>query len=254
MKRRTPGVSVTRLDYPADEGSQEVWFGQARMVIKRATNPHDHTKLVANEFVCARLGMALGVPIPMGDAGVLSDEQRAWVSAQVEFEGQVFPPADVDRAVAERPWDVAAVATFDVWVGNDDRHEGNIIYNPQVGLWAIDFERALGAEDSGTPAFYTKHRDDAPKIWALEGVEIERKYFKPWTERIKSFPSSGLEAILLEARYRDLLSKTEAEWMTKLLAYRQHRIIELLDRSMKWSDREADKEETWLPTTELGLS
>ncbi len=60
---------MLRLEYPADEGSQDVWFGQARVVVKSNGEPHSPSKLVANEFVCARLALALGVPVRWATRG-----------------------------------------------------------------------------------------------------------------------------------------------------------------------------------------
>lgn len=242
MKRRTPGVSVLRLNYPANEGSQTVWFGEARVVVKADAEPHAPSQLVTNEFICARLAMALGVPAPMGEAGLIDGRQRAWISAQIEYNGQEFPPADMSAALRERPYDVAAMAAFDIWVHNEDRHEGNVIYHPEVGLWAIDFEHALGAADSGNAEVLAGIKDASTRIWALDGLTLDAEHFRPWCARIKAFPKSGLDATLKEARNRDLLNAAEAKEIASFLTHRQVRIHELVSKSLKWKSDSGEEE------------
>ncbi len=115
------------------------------------------------------------------------------------------------------------------------------------------FEKALGGDSAGDAQYHRHHRDDA-RVWAMDGVSVDRKYFQPWAERVKGFPRSAIEATLKEARYRDLITTDEATALRGWLEYRQTRIKDLLARSMAWSAKGTGEEEAWKTLPEPGTS
>lgn len=230
VTRRSVGVAVERLYGEATEGSNDVWHGSARVVVK-TVDPHSNPGLAANEFIAARLAMALGVPVPMGDAADW-EGRRAFVSAQVDIEGQVPPPADVSSVVAEMSAEAAMIFIFDVLVLNDDRHEENLLYHPKVGLWAIDHEQALGGEAVMDPVALARLTSSPISIPCDAFLDLDPTDLLGPAWRVKSLQVAAIEAATKEAQVRRLLTGAQAQAVTKFLKYRRDHIDSLTHRSL----------------------
>lgn len=94
---------------------------------------------IANEIVAARVGQALGLPIP---AGVIAEHERTlyYLSLDVSREGKTLPPVLPDVFVADEPLLAAGSLVFDILIANNDRNAGNIARDeafdpPRVSLF-----------------------------------------------------------------------------------------------------------------------
>ncbi|MGF6635502.1 HipA family kinase [Paraburkholderia sp. MM6662-R1] len=114
------------------------------------------------ESACAWLARYLGLPAP--------EALWVWVEANRVTDGWPYPgtsrlcfgtehipnalPMNLDRlsddylAAHMKIDDVllAKIAMFDAFIGNDDRHDGNILWSPAKGVFLIDHEKAMGGE------------------------------------------------------------------------------------------------------------
>lgn len=103
--------------------------------------------VVANELICARLGMMAGVPVV---PGVLleadTDGEPAYLSLRFGAHNERPPPVIPTEAVRLLPKKSAMVAAFDMWICNRDRHDENVAMKKRGGhaeLLAFDHDRAL---------------------------------------------------------------------------------------------------------------
>lgn len=242
--RRTPGVELTELFGAPAEGTQAVRFAGAKMVAKwddDGTSPN----LVVNEFVATRLAMALGVPVPMGDAARWEDFV-AFASAQIELEGVSLPPADMIALQAEFPEEAARIYVFDVFILNEDRHEENLLHHPKVGMWAIDHEKAMGADTVLDPVKLWTQRDRVLAYHGFDAAALDKGLVQQEVSRIQSIPEMALRAAADEARVRGLLSSHQGSSLVKFLKHRRDNIASLTNRSI-----DPRRGPTWTPTPPL---
>ena len=100
--------------------------------------------MVANEFICARLAMFMGLPSPPGAILTLDDGRLAYTSLRYRPKGESLPPIIPAQFVSEHPKLALEVVSFDCWIANDDRHESNLAYRKGLTppmLW--DHDQAL---------------------------------------------------------------------------------------------------------------
>jgi hypothetical protein len=108
---------------------QSVHVGVAG-VAKKANPGMPHA--VATELLCANLARSLLLPVP--PSFIVEDGAGVpyHVSLNFALAGQNLPPADTAALVAAHPHLACGIVMFDVWVGNIDRHNGNIAFD-QIG-------------------------------------------------------------------------------------------------------------------------
>jgi hypothetical protein len=105
---------------------------------------------VVNEYVCSRLGMAVGLPVPPATIAMDSNGKYMFVSMRFTAGLASLPPVNPAELVAGRPEVAAGIVAFDCWVGNWDRHAGNIAFVPGVsGVSVFDHGRTLLRTPSG---------------------------------------------------------------------------------------------------------
>jgi hypothetical protein len=83
---------------------------------------------VANEFICGRLGLMIGLPIPPGMVARTDDGNLAYISLRFGPKGELSPPVIPEHLVEDNPSIAAGINAFDCWIGNEDRHPGNVAY------------------------------------------------------------------------------------------------------------------------------
>jgi hypothetical protein len=225
--RRIPGASVIETNAPAAKGANEVLYGTARVLVKPN---HFATAMVANEFICARLAIGLGLPVPMGDAATLND-QSAWVSAEIVLDGVALPDVDPDVIATAAPSDVAGICVFDVWVANYDRSPDNVLYHPKIGLWAIDHEHALGGPSPSLGDL--NHEVLNPVHWPLLAPDkLNTVYLRSWCELVRQISPGMIDAALREAQARKLINTVTRVALQRFLSERSRMIDHLLEKSI----------------------
>jgi len=192
--------------------------------------------MIANEFICSRLAQVSGVPTPIGDVAYDADDEWSWVTAQISLDGQEFAPAALSAIAAARPSEAAAIAVFDVWIQNFDRHEYNLIYNSTVGLWAIDHELALTGPTSGDADYMDEHKDDLTHSFGFTAKELNRTRVREWVRHVQLLPQKVIDSTLEEARARRLVDAPKAKAIRTFLTYRQRKLATLVSDSLKFPD------------------
>jgi hypothetical protein len=102
-------------------------YDVAITTIAKGNSPETSAFTVANELVCARLGAAIGLPMP-AYAIVERDGEPYFASLDFNIEGQQLPPFNVPRITNEQPALVCGILVFDIWTLNSDRHDTNIAF------------------------------------------------------------------------------------------------------------------------------
>lgn len=170
---------------------------------------------IAAEKIAADLAAYLGLPVPPA---------RIWVKpALLDGSDEVyavslkaFPhsrPNPSSLSVARDPF-IAAIAVFDRWIGNNDRHTGNIVYDaaspadaPAAGFAYIDHGCALLPGDLARPALYAAGLQ-APKTW--------RWPFIPYEQALADIRSPGSLAHAVLQRLCDMPDTAIAEIVARL--------------------------------------
>ena len=91
----------------------------------------DQPYAVVNELICNYLARSLLLPIPPGF--IIEHEGKPhYVSLNFNLSGEELPPANVDSIVSNHPDLSCGIVLFDIWIINDDRHNGNIAYDSSI--------------------------------------------------------------------------------------------------------------------------
>ena len=83
---------------------------------------------VPNEFICAKLGTAIGLPIPPFALSKYTDGAKRLLFSSLDFNpaGMRLPPVLPELCMQHLPFLCAGVIVFDAWIANEDRHEENL--------------------------------------------------------------------------------------------------------------------------------
>jgi hypothetical protein len=117
---------LTRLDASHRNGINQAIDAEVRGIAKtNDLSPYT----IANEVVAARLGQALGLPVPTGVVAEHSG-RLFYLSLDVSKEGKALPPIIPPDFVAAQPKLAAGCVVFDIWIANYDRHAANVSHDP----------------------------------------------------------------------------------------------------------------------------
>jgi hypothetical protein len=81
---------------------------------------------IANEVIAARVGQALGLPVPTGVVAEDTTGKLYYLSLDVSKTGHTLPPAHPPDVIAAEPFLAAGSVVFDFLIANEDRHAGNL--------------------------------------------------------------------------------------------------------------------------------
>ena len=164
------------------------------------TNVPGEPHIVANEYVCARLATAVGLPVPPGFLVKKGDEPW-FVSMDFNLSGNVLPPILPDLLLAHNPQLCAGIVLFDAWVLNPDRHAKNLAHDTTTDAVVIfDHSRALMPTDRPQRE-YAEAMVDKPAIGAhcLAAVLKDASTFKYWHQRLMAVPEHQITDALKDA-------------------------------------------------------
>ena len=157
---------------------------------------------IANEIICARIGQALGLPIPASVVAEDLSKKLYYLSLDVSREGKTLPPIVPRDFVEQDPWWAAGCFVFDVVVANGDRNVSNLSRdpgftphrvsvfdhghallgtNPPIGRERLDLARdRLGciADEAGIAS------DHVFRFQALDNGPLDE-----WAKRVQKLPS-----------------------------------------------------------------
>lgn len=189
------------------------------------TSPAGAAYQVPNEYICGRLGTAIGLPVPPGTIAHLDDETPAYVLLRFGPKGDKPPPADPDKVIADREWLAAGVVIFDSWILNTDRHERNLAYIPDSGLSIFDHGHALlGTEAAKAQEHLERHKDVPALGGCLAGKLTNADQLMKWAERVARVPDD-LVTETCDAPYRlKAITRDEAKAAASVLNARKRRL------------------------------
>ena len=217
--------------WPSPDDGRESWTGQADVCVKVA--PDDYPLLLLNEFVANRLATGLGIPTPPGDVGQLHDGRFCWVSATITFLGQTPAPATGHAMAQAVPALAAATVAFDSWILNNDRHDDNVIFHRDIGLWLIDHDQCLGGKaDTQIDTVLRNCVSQVGRHRLFQAQDIDDAQLQRWNAAIRNLPLSVVDGVLEEATNRRIATKEHAGAIRRFLAARKQVIGDLTQRAL----------------------
>ncbi len=216
-------------DYVGD-GATDVRYCTLGGVVK--VNSPLQFYAVANEFICGRLALLLGLPVPPG-AIVRDGPQAAYVALRFGKEGERPPRLIASRLVQDHPAVAAGIAAFDCWIGNTDRHSGNVAYTARVPPIIFDHDRALLGTDQGEGVRRLLSLQPRAVVQGCIPPALQSAaHFGLWADRIRAVRLDVIQGLCLEAQRDALIAADEALAAASFLDDRKHRIMDMI-RSVK---------------------
>lgn len=198
---------------------------------------------VANEFICARLGSFLGLPIP--PFALLQQKGRTDVwfgSIDYSLTGQSLPPIDPPDCVNEFPELSTGIILFDVWIANTDRHVGNLNMDTSPGkptrLNVFDHSHALFRFDGEVRpnqlinefAITEKTETGANRHCLLDALETP-DHFQEWHRKFDQIPDFLIEETCATATEAGILSGAESATAIRFLRQRKSKLRDLIKQN-----------------------
>ena len=207
-------------------GVSQAQYVQVSGVAK--TNSDREPNIVSAEFIAARLGQAILLPIP--PAFIVTQDAQPWfASLNFNMAGEDLPPVNPSEIVTGFPEASAGIVVFDAWMMNQDRHRRNLAYDSSTGrLQVFDHSRAL-MPGSDQREFAHRHRNDlaiGTKHCLAQHI-VDELSFAPWISRISAIPEYYIEGILREA-VQVGLDPENVSFFLQLLLRRRKRLPQLL--------------------------
>lgn len=208
--------------------------GSRAATLEGVVKTHDPSApyTVANEYICARLAAAIGLPVPPGTVARLDDGSWAYVMMRFGHRGDRLPPADPAEIVKARPALAAGIACFDSWVVNPDRHAGNLAFAPDVGLSVFDHGHALlGVTDAGAVK-HVEHWISQPLLTGcLLPVLKDPLHLQQWSHRVSVVPDLLVSEVCDTAGQLGIITREEAKAVEMMLNGRKVRLWDDIRKS-----------------------
>lgn len=225
-----PGLKVIDL-VTSDHGSKDLWQGRAQVFVK-APRKAGHA-LILHEFLAARLANSLGIPVPFGEVSDVMNGREAWTSAVAGRTGKFYGPPDLSEVYSKEPHIMAGVAVFDVWIYNPDRVSENLVWHPNIGLWAIDHEGAFLGEHRSDPAELKELADQGFLYPGRKAIPFKPEDCSAWTKLI-SRQGAAIAAHALDICHtRALLTLDAKAHYLSFLERRAQNIAKLVEYSLE---------------------
>jgi hypothetical protein len=186
--------------------------------------------LVPNEFICGRIGLLMGLPVPPGIATKTDTGELAFVSLRFGHHGEKPPPVVAEHVVADNPSAAAGVIVLDCWVANEDRHAGNLAFvRGLASLHIFDHGHALLGPEAGKGIDRLKRLAQVPVVSACLAPHISRSSdFKEWIERAEAIPENLLRDLVATVTSPAGLTTDEANATISFLIERRGNLEGLL--------------------------
>jgi hypothetical protein len=173
----------------------------------------------------------IGLPVPPGILVKTDLGEPAYVCLRFGRAGETPPPANAEELVEDNPRIAAGVVAFDAWVGNTDRHRGNIAYSRGLlPLTIFDHSHALLGPIKGGGVTMVKHRAEQP----CTGYGCLDKFVKVatdlsfWAERIRSFPDDIVADVCNAVQQVAAATPDEIDAALQFLLNRKKKLYELM--------------------------
>jgi hypothetical protein len=220
----------------ASEGNTGAQFVTLGAVLK--TELHETTRHIANELVGNRLAVALGLPSPPGGLISLPRSLRPGEATQHSFgfasfrlgQTQSLPPASLKQIALDLPEMAGAIAAFDIWLANGDRHPHNVAYlKGKIPLMIFDHGGILGGE-SRQSLIVGNRLKLVPS--EFNGYLTTAKHVDSWSAAIRQVPLKTIDAVLDDVSSAHLLSRKEVAAMSEWILERRVHLHELARKAL----------------------
>lgn len=184
-----------------------------------------------NEFICGRLALLIGLPVPPGVLVTTDAGGAAYVALRFGRKGERPPPVIPADLVADEPSLSAGIVAFDYWVANQDRHAGNLAYEREgVPPAAFDHERALlGLSRAGALQRLTDIDDQRSTFGGCLGALLrDGTHLVDWAHRIERLPAEAITATCAEAARDGHLGEELGSAAARFLVGRRSLVIDML--------------------------
>lgn len=249
-----PGKRAKTYGTMIDDGGKSAGFVMARHKCNMVDNPY----CIPNEFIAARLGTALGLPLPPFALTKVSDVGRRLLFSNLDFNpgGMRLPRIDPEICMENQrlvPICVGIVV-FDIWIANDDRHDKNLAVDRQgrpTLIRVFDHDHSLfGGPCSNDRGI--KRLDDLRDRLGITGSTTTGGtehifldhintdlYLRDWVERVQSLPSWIIREPCRAMHFRGGLSAKEVKAVIDFLRHRQDELPKLVFGTL-CADRKID--------------
>lgn len=186
--------------------------------------------VVANEFICGRLAMMMGLPAPPGVIVKLDDDRIGYLCIKFGPKGETPPPAFPDELAQDHPDLATGVVIFDCWIANGDRHEGNIAYaRAHIPPMIFDHEKALlGARDGRKLRRLARVRKQAILNGCLAEHVKSAEPFPRYVGKARWLCENALPDICAEALRAGAVQESECKAVVAFLSDRASRLKDML--------------------------
>lgn len=143
MKQMYPHVWADETQPPTALGGVTGAVGVTLGGVLKEAPTRKH--VVAAEYICGRLALAAGLPVPVGDLISIRSVEGAWTKAylMLQMSSEAPPPVRGAKFVEAVPDVAARVVAFDALVLNGDRHQKSISLPGDGGVMVYDFSEAF---------------------------------------------------------------------------------------------------------------
>ncbi|WP_442853333.1 HipA family kinase [Arthrobacter sp. UNC362MFTsu5.1] len=234
VRRVKPGLRVTEISARPEFGTKDIWIGSSKSYVK--IQDSDAPRLVAHEFLAARLANGMGIPVPFGEVAQLDDERFAWAVAHIGSDGEAFAPPDMSVLLQRSPHVLAGISVFDTWIHNTDRTDENLIWHDSVGLWAIDHEQAFCGSSADPAKVLRGSHESITPLHAMEGLSVSSLEVLPWLLSVRTHGKPLATRACEEAWSRGLITRPEAEAYQRFLSVRAATIGALVTTSLRLTE------------------
>jgi len=198
-------------------------------------NSTDAPYAVPNEFICGRLGLLIGLPVPPGTVVTTEDGRLAYVSLQFGPKGKPPPPVNPQEFTEDNPNIAAGVIAFDHWIGNPDRHEHNLAYvrgEPKIPVTVFDHSHALLGVEVGAAIQRLRETVHDPLVSGILRQHItSSREFGDCAKLISAISNELIRGICRTLVHPDGITVDECTAAAKFLIDRKERVLEKIRAS-----------------------
>ncbi len=202
----------------------------------------DNPFLLANEIVASTIGQFLRLPIPPFALMRNGSEQALFSSLHAQLEKR--PDPDPTQCVKFDEHLCTGVLVFDAFIGNTDRHAGNLLVdNPDrpSKIDLIDHDRSIFGhmpdDDGASFSHETRLTDLSSKTGLLSEDWLSAKrhcfldlitgeHLGHWFDRIESIPEWWIDDVCGSIHGLNV-GKSNTDGLSKFLKLRRHNLSEL---------------------------
>jgi hypothetical protein len=232
VRRRPIIYGVMEWGDPVGQGAYGATFCTLGGVVKADDDP-TQTCTAANEYICNRLALALGLPAPPGGLIRMRDQRPAFVSLRFGSLKEAPPPVVPTQFMSDHPDLASGTVAFDCWVANPDRHPGNLAYRrSSIPPAMFDHGLCLAGESRSSIYSMINRVDDPAFENCLTPLLSTAKILEAWVHTIGALPRPTIDGIIAETVGVGLLTADEARLIGGFLRIRQHTLHRLLRMRM----------------------